>query len=85
MCVSLQEFFQDIDSFEIQSRDHISQLETTLQLLLRQQEGLLGDGKGAGHLLENVVEEIREGYKVVEDQVSRDVLVGVAILMFFFL
>ena len=48
----------------------MSQLESTLQPLLGQREGLLGDGKGAGHLLQNVVEEIREGYKLVEDQVK---------------
>ena len=66
----MQEFFQDVDSFEAQSRDHILQLESTLEPLLGQREGLLGDGKGARHLLATIVEDIREGYKRVEDQVG---------------
>ena len=66
----LQEFFQDVETFEEQSSSLISQLESTLQPLLGQREGLLGDGKGVWHLLQNIVERIREGFKVVEDQVS---------------
>ena len=66
----MQEFFQDVDSFEAQSRDHILQLESTLEPLLGQREGLLGDGKGARRLLATIVEDIREGYKRVEDQVG---------------
>lgn len=66
----LQEFFQDVDSFEAQSRDHVIQLESTLQPLLGQHERLLGDGKGVRRLMEMIVESIREGYKLVEDQVS---------------
>ena len=81
VCVNLlpssQEFFQDVDSFEAQSRDHVSQLESTSQLLLGQREVLLGDGKGAQHLLEHMIEGIREGYKLVEDQVR---LMGVVIV-----
>ena len=75
-----QEFFQDVDTFEALGRDHVSQLESTLQPLLGQREGLLGDGRGARHLLQKVVEDIREGYKRVEDQVgfNKNEIVGVA-------
>ena len=69
VCLFLQEFFQDVDSFEAQSREQVSQLESTLQPLLGQREELLGDGRGAWRLLEHIVEDIREGYKLVEDQV----------------
>ena len=68
--VHLKEFFQDVDSFEAQNRDHVSQLESTLQPLLGQREGLLGDGRGARRLLDKVVEDTREGYKRLEDQVG---------------
>lgn len=41
-----------------------------MQPLLGQREGLLCDGKGMRRLLATIVEDIREGYKRVEDQVS---------------
>ena len=69
MWFPFQEFFQDVDFFEAMGGDHVSQLESTLQPLLGQQEGLLGHGKGVRGLLTSVVEGIREGYKRVEDQV----------------
>ena len=68
--VHLKEFFQDVDSFEAQNRDHVSQLESILQPLLGQREGLLGDGRGARRLLDKVVEVTREGYKRLDDQVG---------------
>ena len=58
-----------MDSFEAQSREHLSQLESTIQPLLGQHEETPGNKKGVGHLLESVVDGVREGYRRVEEQV----------------
>ena len=68
-----------MDSFEAQGREHLSQLETTIQPLLGQHEEMPSNKKGMEHLLESVVDGVREGYRRVEEQVRQMNMVGIIV------